>query len=88
MIVKSIDNDINSQIVVSIDTGSNFFYEKNLDFKDNAVHDTHTDVVARRGFIRYIHSSSIHQITQCVAKNSSKFQKSDDVNGKLIKVWW
>lgn len=74
-IVKSIDTDPSNLTVVSIGTGSNFFYEKNLDPKGNAVHDTHAEVVARRGFIRYIYD----QIYQQVARNSPKsiFEKVD-----------
>lgn len=80
-IVKSIGTDPVNLKVVSIGTGSKFFYEKNLDSKGNAVHDTHAEVVARRGFIRYIYD----QIYQQVANNSSKsiFEKVDDLNGKF-----
>lgn len=79
-IVKSVDNDRNNLKVISIGTGSKFLYEKNLNTNGNAVHDTHAEVVARRGFIRYIYN----QISQYVPNNpsSSIFEKTDP-NGKL-----
>lgn len=79
-IVKSIDNDPNSLQVVSIGTGSKFFYARNLDSNGNAVNDTHAEVVARRGCVRYIYN----QLNQCVASNStSVFEKSVDMPGKF-----
>lgn len=80
-IVKSVDNDPNNLKVVSIGTGSKFFYGKNLDSNGNVVHDTHAEVVARRGFIRYVYN----QINQHVTSNSSSsiFEKTDDLKSKF-----
>lgn len=84
-IVKSIDDDPTNLKVISIGTGSKFFYEKNLDPNGNAVHDTHAEVVARIGFIRFIYNQ-INQYAATLTNNSSSncvFEKSGDVNGKL-----
>ncbi len=80
-IVKSVDNDPTNLKVISIGTGSKFLYEKNLNSDGNAVHDTHAEVVARRGFIRYIYN----QIGQYTGSNTSNciFEKTDDTNAKF-----
>lgn len=80
-IVKSTDNDTANLKVVSIGTGSKFFYTKNLDANGNAVHDTHAEVVARRGFIRYIYDQ-VYQYDACNASKSI-FEKADDSSGKF-----
>lgn len=78
-VVKSQDYNPGNLKVVSFGTGSKFLYEKHFDSKGNAVHDTHAEVVARRGFIRYIYN----EINQCIANSSeSIFERSDDLNGK------
>ncbi|KAG4072781.1 hypothetical protein HA402_005258 [Bradysia odoriphaga] len=83
-IVKSVNNDRNSFKVISIGTGSKFLYEKNLNSNGNAVHDTHAEVVARRGFIRYIYN----QISQYVASNTSNniFEKTDATEKFRLKT--
>lgn len=80
-IVKSVVNDPTNLEVISIGTGSKFLYEKNLNSNGNAVHDTHAEVVARRGFIRYVYN----QIGRYVAGKPSKsiFENADDANGKF-----
>lgn len=80
-IVKSINDDQNSLQVISIGTGSKFLFEKNLNSEGNAVHDTHAEVVARRGFIRYIYN----QIGQHLSNGSlhTIFEKADDSAEKL-----
>lgn len=80
-VVKSIDDDRNRLTVVSIGTGSKFLYEKHLNSNGNAVHDTHAEVVARRGFIRYIYN----QTRQYIATNPSNsiFEETDCANGKF-----
>ncbi|XP_037044067.1 double-stranded RNA-specific editase Adar-like [Bradysia coprophila] len=82
-IVKSVDNDRNSLKVISIGTGSKFLYEKNLNSNGNAVHDTHAEVVARRGFIRYIYNQISH-----VASNPSNniFEKTDAIEKFRLKA--
>lgn len=79
-IVQSFEYAHDSLKVVSIGTGSKFLYEKHLNSKGNAVHDTHAEVVARRGFIRYIYN----EINQGIC-NSSKsiFDKSSTNNFRL-----
>ncbi|KAJ6641387.1 Double-stranded RNA-specific editase 1, partial [Pseudolycoriella hygida] len=74
-IVQSTNDDWNNLKVISIGTGSKFLFEKHHDSKGNAVHDTHAEVVARRGFIRYIYNQ--------INASNSIFKKADDLNGKL-----
>ncbi|KAJ6641666.1 Double-stranded RNA-specific editase Adar [Pseudolycoriella hygida] len=75
-IVQSTNDDRNKLKVISIGTGSKLFSEKHLDSNGNTLHDTHAEVVARRGFIRYIYDQ-INDVSNSI------FKKVDDSNGKL-----
>ncbi|KAJ1917812.1 DNA repair protein rad2 [Mycoemilia scoparia] len=79
---KNSDGDVDYKCV-SLGTGVKCLGGKSIDSDGNLVHDSHAEVIARRGFIRYLYN----QIDECILwASENKDPKCSDSGNKSIFV--